>query len=137
VYVDVRTLPDQPLFPVMRELKGLVRSLDPQDSDFHSEVDFYATIPGSEVGMEAEVVKAVKQAHVTVHGQEPAKRLSQATADVSHFNRYGVQTMVYGPGGARMPENQEEIGECVLISNLVECAKVYALTALDLCNRPA
>ncbi|MBI2999849.1 MAG: hypothetical protein HYY46_15580, partial [Deltaproteobacteria bacterium] len=114
----------------------LVRSLDPEDSSFRSEVDYYATIPGSEVGMEAEVVQAVRQAHVTVHGQEPGKRLSQATADVSHFNRYGVQAMVYGPGGARAPDNQEEIGECVRIGNLVDCAKVYALTALELCNRP-
>jgi len=137
VYVDVRTLPDQPLFPVMRELKGLVRSLDPQDSDFHSEVDFYATIPGSEVGMEAEVVQAVKQAHVTVRGQEPGKRFSQATNDAAHLRRYGVQTLIYGPGDVKPPENQQEIGECVRIGNLVDCAKVYALTALDLCNRPA
>ncbi|MBI2360013.1 MAG: M20/M25/M40 family metallo-hydrolase [Deltaproteobacteria bacterium] len=137
VYVDVRTLPSQPLHPVMRELKDLVRSVDGKEEVHRSEVDFYATTPGTEIGVKAELVEAVRQAHITIHGQVPTTRVSQATADVSHFNRYGVQAMVYGPGGARMPEGQEEVGECVLIGNLVNCAKVYALAALDLCNRPA
>ena len=135
VYVDVRTLPEQPLFPVMRELRELVRSLDPQDSSFRSEVDYYATIPGSEIGMEAEVVQAVRQAHKAVHGEEPGRRFSQATNDAAHFRRYGVPSLIYGPGGARMPESQEEVGECVRIDNLVRCAKVYALTALEVCEK--
>ncbi|MBI2999848.1 MAG: M20/M25/M40 family metallo-hydrolase [Deltaproteobacteria bacterium] len=137
VYVDVRTLPSQPIYPVMRELKELVRSVDGKEEVHRSEVDFYATIPGSEIGMEAEIVQAVRQAHLAVHGKEPTARFSQATNDAAHLRRYGVPSLIYGPGGARMPDSQEEIGECVRIGNLVDCAKVYALSALDLCNRRA
>jgi acetylornithine deacetylase len=134
VYVDVRTLPSQPLVPVMRELRELVRSVDPSDKSYRSEVDFYATISGSEVNPEEEIVQAVKRAHKAVHGEEPGVRFSQATNDAAHFRRYGIPTLIYGPGGARMPDNAEELGECVRIDNLVNCTKVYALTALELCN---
>lgn len=86
VYVDVRTLPEQPLSPVMRELRELVRSLDGQDAAYKSEVDFYATIPGSEISPEEELVQAVRRAHQAVHGEEPGRRFSQATNDAAHPN---------------------------------------------------
>jgi acetylornithine deacetylase/succinyl-diaminopimelate desuccinylase-like protein len=99
-------------------------------------VDFYATISGSEIDPGEEIVQVVKRAHKTVHGEEPGVRFSQATNDAAHFRRYGIPTLIYGPGGARMPDNTEELGECVRIDNLVNCTKVYALAAIELCNRP-
>lgn len=136
VYVDVRTLPSQPLVPVMREIREVVRSVDPEDKSYRAEVDFYATISGSEIDPGEELVQLVKRAHKTLHGEEPGVRFSQATNDAAHFRRYGIPTLIYGPGGARMPDNTEELGECVRIDNLVNCTKVYALAAMDLCNRP-
>ncbi len=131
IFVDIRTLPTQPLVPVMKKLGAVVRSVQ---TDQPIEIDHYATIPGSDIAPDSPLVDTVRRAHVAVHGSEPGVRFSQATADAAHFRRYGIETLLYGPGGARMPDNVEQLGECVLIENLVDCAKVYALTAIEVCG---
>ncbi len=134
VYVDVRTAPDQPLISVKDELVPLVRALDPEDSRFRSEVEFYATIPGYEISSDAEIVQALQRAHGAVHGQAAACDYSRPVNDAVHLYRYGIQTVIYGPGGALRADGTEEVNEYVRIDNLVNCAKVYALTALEVCN---
>jgi acetylornithine deacetylase/succinyl-diaminopimelate desuccinylase-like protein len=134
IYVDVRTAPDQSLLPARSELVNLVRNLDLGDQDDAAEIEFYATIPGSEVDPQEEIVFALQRAYKAVHGQESSYRYSQATNDVTNFRRYGVPAVIYGPGGARMPDNKEALGECVRIENLVSCTKVYALIALEICR---
>jgi acetylornithine deacetylase len=131
IFVDVRTLPGQPLVPVMKKLRDVVQSVESAQT---IDVDYYATVPGSEISPDSHLVDIVRRSHVAVHGREPGVRYSQATADAAHFRRYGIETLLYGPGGARMPDNIEELGECVLIDNLVDCTKVYALAALELCG---
>lgn len=137
IYVDVRIAPDQPLISIRNDLLGLVRSFDPEDKRYRSEVDFYATIPGSEISTEAEIVRAVQHAHAAVTGQESPYRYSQAVNDAAHFNRYGIPSVIYGPGGARREDGTELMNEYVRIDNMVDCTKVYALTALEVCNSPA
>ncbi len=134
VFVDIRTAPNQSLLPVRGELVQLIRSLNLGDGDAAPDVEFYASIPGSEIDSGEEIVSTLQRAHKAVHGQEATYRYSQATNDVTHFRRYGVPAVIYGPGGARMPENKEELGECVRIENLVDCTRVYALAAVEIAN---
>jgi acetylornithine deacetylase/succinyl-diaminopimelate desuccinylase-like protein len=134
IYVDVRTAPNQSLIPVRNELVNLVRTADLGDKDEAAEIEFYATIPGSEVNPEEDIVLALQRAHKAIHGEDTSYRYSQATNDVTNFRRFGIPAVIYGPGGARMPDHKESLGEYVRIDNLVNCTKVYALAALDICG---
>jgi acetylornithine deacetylase len=49
LYVDVRTMPDQPLISVRDELAALVRSVQAEDPAFPIDVDCYASAPGFEM----------------------------------------------------------------------------------------
>ena len=54
------------------------------------------------------------------------------------MNRYGIQTITYGPAGHTKTTSygwNAEIGEHINIESLVNATKVYALAALDICSR--
>jgi acetylornithine deacetylase/succinyl-diaminopimelate desuccinylase-like protein len=134
IYVDVRTAPDQPLISVKNELIEFVHSLDTDDESYRSEVEFYATVPGFEISRDSDLVQAVQRAHTTIHSHPAPCRYSPAVDDGSHLTRYGIPTVIYGPGGKRRDGNEGPTNEYVFIDNLVDCAKVYALMALDICG---
>jgi acetylornithine deacetylase/succinyl-diaminopimelate desuccinylase-like protein len=134
IYVDVRTAPDQPLISVKNELIAFLRSLEPDTENSRTEVEFYASVPGFEISRDSELVKAVQRAHTTIHQQPAAYRYSPAVDDGSHLSRYGIPTVVYGPGGKRREISDGPKNEYVFIDNLVRCAEVYALIALEACK---
>ena len=137
IYVDVRTVPDQPLMSARDELVEVVRTLDPADERWRSEVEFYASIPGYEIEPDAEIVVALQRAHTGVNGAPAPYSYYHPLDDGSHFGRYGIPTVIYGPGGAARTDGEGPLNECVRIDNLVKCANVYALTALEVCNWPS
>jgi hypothetical protein len=69
------------------------------------------------------------------------------TSDGSRINAYGVPAITYGPGfGTHLVDPTETkageewdsptgIRRGVGITNMVNCTKVYAMAALDICNR--
>ena len=134
IYVDIRTAPDQPLISVKNELIAFLRSLDPDGERCRSEVEFYATVPGFEISRDSELVQLVQRAHSAIHRQPASYRYSPAVDDGSHLSRYGIPTVVYGPGGKRRENSDGPKNEYVFIDNLVRCAKVYALIALEACK---
>ncbi|MBI2999984.1 MAG: M20/M25/M40 family metallo-hydrolase [Deltaproteobacteria bacterium] len=134
IYVDVRTAPDQALISVKEDLVPLVRSFDPEDKRYRSEVEFYASIPGGEISLDEEIVQVVQDAHTAVHGHAASYRYSHPLNDGVHISRYGIPTVVYGPGGASRDDVVDPKNEYVRVENLVNCAKVYALVALEVCN---
>ncbi len=136
IYLDVRTAPDQPLITVKNELLSLVKSFDPEDPRYRSQVEFYVTIPGCEIRSEAEIVQAVQRAHISIHGKAAAYGYQRPVDHANHLNRYGIPTVIYGPGGPGRTDGRGPVNEHVRVDNLVNCAKVYALTALEVCNRP-
>ena len=69
------------------------------------------------------------------------------TSDGSRIAAYGVPAITYGPGSAPIwsirprPKRATEwdsptgVRRGVGITNMVNCTKVYAMAALDICNR--
>jgi acetylornithine deacetylase/succinyl-diaminopimelate desuccinylase-like protein len=132
----VRTAPEQSLISIKRELLPIVRSFDPEDIRYQSEIEFYVTIPGYEISSDAEIVQTLQGAHKAVHGKPAIHDYSRPVNDAVHLLRYGIPTVIYGPGGVLRDDGKEETNEYVHTANLVNCAKVYALTALGVCNWP-
>jgi acetylornithine deacetylase/succinyl-diaminopimelate desuccinylase-like protein len=122
------------LISVKNELIAFLRSFDPDTENSRTEVEFYASVPGFEISRDSELVKAVQRAHTTIHQQPAAYRYSPAVDDGSHLSRYGIPTVVYGPGGKRREISDGPKNEYVFIDNLVRCAEVYALIALEACK---
>jgi acetylornithine deacetylase/succinyl-diaminopimelate desuccinylase-like protein len=113
-------------------------------------VDLYLSTDGYEISKNEYVVKAVAQAHKTVFGTPVpyAKPIRYGiTSDGSRIAAYGVPVITYGPGfGTHLVDPTETrapaewdtpsgVRRGVGIENMVNCTKVYAAAALDICNR--
>ena len=60
---------------------------------------------------------------------------SYAGNDTCHLWKAGIPCVLNGPGGDRSLGGEADT--FVNVSEMVECAKTHALTALEVCNLPA
>ncbi len=129
IYVDVRTPPAQDPLAVKHSLEQLVRSLD-----FKGEVELYVHRRGYEAKGIEPLAESVERAHRRVVRQD-MKRVSGPRAsmwrDTNVFNEAGIPAANYGPGAGRGHGGIPAVS----MNDLVQAAKVYALTAMDICNQ--
>ena len=129
IYVDVRIPPNRTPLDVKRELEEEVKATGLSDEVFMFLSHMgYVSPPGYEV-----VAKAIKENHQRVF-QSPFNPPGQA--DTSMWNDSNVFWQVGMPGvkyGSR-PASGPRFPEAVDVSDLVDTAKVYALTCLDICG---
>ncbi len=130
IYVDVRVTPAQNPLDVREELQRLVGGLG-----LAGEVELYLYRPAYEAdaGKVAPLTAAITRAHEAVLGgtpPPPAPPFSSMWRDINCFNEMRIPSVTYGPGVSVGGGN---FG--MRIADLVTGAKLYALTALDLCNQ--
>ena len=138
VYLDIRT---KQLVPELkREIKQLLNGLKEEarneDPDFEADVDFYLSQPGAEVPEDHALVQAMERAHAEIN-QEPALKYHSAIdSDASVLTHFGIPAVNYGP---RPLDTSTRIGarEYQNVNDVVNAAKVFALSAIDICNRSA
>ena len=151
IYVIVKTLPGTAPLAIKRELEAVCEKVRRRESDILDvRVDLYLSTDGYEISKNEYVVKAVAQAHRTVFGKPVpySKPIRYGiTSDGSRIAAYGVPAITYGPGfGTHLIDPTETkapaewdtpsgVRRGVGIDNMVNCTKVYALAALDICNR--
>jgi acetylornithine deacetylase/succinyl-diaminopimelate desuccinylase-like protein len=130
IYVDVRTTPVQNPLDLREDLRRLVRG-----AGLSGEVELYTYRPAFEIDpRRAEpLVGAITRAHEAVMGGSPkpaAPPFSSMWRDINCFNEMRIPAVTYGPGVSVGG------GQFVMpISALVTGTRLYALTALDLCNQ--
>jgi acetylornithine deacetylase/succinyl-diaminopimelate desuccinylase-like protein len=130
IYVDVRVTPAQNPLDVREDLRSLLAGLG-----LDGEVELFVYRPA----YEADPVKvkpraaAITHAHQALLGGVPppaSPPFSSMWRDINCFNEMRIPALTYGPGVSvgggnfRMP-----------IDTLVTGARLYALTALELCNQ--
>jgi acetylornithine deacetylase/succinyl-diaminopimelate desuccinylase-like protein len=135
LYLDVRIIPGQSPLEVEAELTDLIRNLRKSDPEMEIEMELLVTDPATVIDEDELVVKAVKSAHQTVFEKPPEEIFHGAVSDAIHFNRYGISTLWYGPAGRTRPGIPEYGYGWQNIEDLIQCTRVYALAALDLCSR--
>jgi acetylornithine deacetylase/succinyl-diaminopimelate desuccinylase-like protein len=151
IFVIVKMLPGTPPLAIKRDLEQVcerVRKREPDILDVR--VDLYLTTPGYEISKSEYVVKAMERAHKTVFNKPvpyPKPIRYGITSDGSRYAQYGVPAITYGPGfGTHLVDPTDtKAGEewdspsgvrrGVGIQNMVNCTKVYAAAALDICNK--
>jgi acetylornithine deacetylase/succinyl-diaminopimelate desuccinylase-like protein len=130
LYVDVRITPAQNPLDVREELRDLVAGVG-----MAGEVELYTYRPGFEADPQkvAPLAEAITRAHQALLGTAPkpaSPPFSSMWRDINCFNEMRIPSITYGPGVSVGGGN---FG--MRISDLVLGARLYALTALDLCNQ--
>lgn len=130
IYVDVRITPVQNPLDVREELRRLVAS-----AGLAGEVELYVYRPAYEADPDkvAPLAGAITRAHQAVLGGTPkraAAPFSSMWRDINCFNEMRIPAITYGPG---ISVGGGNFG--MRIADLVTGTKLYALTALELCNQ--
>ncbi len=96
----------------------------------------WPTMPEFEVSLKEYVVQAVRKAHVEVRGDEPELMFKHGGTDAGWVQYMrGVTTAICGPGGLKGGTWTFTPPERVLISEVVDCTKIYALAGLDILTK--
>jgi acetylornithine deacetylase len=134
----VRYGPGQTPESVQADIEGVLDGLRRADPDFAAELrpnrgPHRLVMEPFEVAPDADIVRAVVDAHRTVLGAEPAVGAVAPYrfygTDAAHLARAGMLGLVYGPGGKynTMPDERVEIRD------LCAAARVYARTIVATC----
>ena len=150
LFVIVKTLPGTAPMTIQREIEAVCAKVVKKEKDIKTRVELYLSTDGYEISQNEYVVKAMEKAHREVFGKSveysPPKRYG-ITSDGSRIAQYGVPAITYGPGfGTHLVDPTETrapaewdtpsgLRRGVGIDNMVNCTKVYALAALDICSK--
>ena len=149
LYVIVKTLPGTPTMAIQRELEAVCAKVEAKEKDIKTRVELYLSTDGYEISKDQKVVKVMQQAHQEIFGkpvQDPMPKRYGITSDGSRIAAYGVPAITYGPGfGTHLIDptepqitewdNPSGIRRGVGIQNMINCTKVYALAALEVCSK--
>jgi acetylornithine deacetylase/succinyl-diaminopimelate desuccinylase-like protein len=150
IFVIVKTLPGAVPLAIKRDIEAVCEKVKKRESDILDiRVDLYLSTDGYEISKSEYVVKAIERAHKTVFGRPVpySKPIRYGiTSDGSRIAAYGVPAITYGPGfGTHLVDPTETkapaewdapsgVRRGVGIENMVNCTKVYAMAALEICN---
>lgn len=137
LYLDIRTVPGQSTEDIKRELRGVLD--EAADGGERASLTFYVNDPPTLLDADSPLVQAALRAHEEVTGEATAPVIRRPAADSTHFNRYGIPCVCYGPGGRMHPDAAKKglmhaVGEHVLVEDVVTAARVYLAAALAICG---
>lgn len=148
IMVDVHFVPGQTVDSIVADIRRVLDPLQAEDPELNYEIEIpppesfkgrrRLVMDPLDVPRDSDVVKTVARSHERVTGQPPRNigallPYSYSADDTCHLWNSGIPCVLYGPGVIRGSADEDD--SCVLISEMVECSKVLAITALDVCNR--
>ncbi len=143
IYVDVRILPGVTVQAVERQLRAFVDS-----QGLGAKVETYYARTGVIAENVDPLLDAVKAAHRTVIGGEPAQSLIEERSmwrDIIPYNEWKIPSLTYGPprrvltgeiDERRYSTSLDDGGKVkyFLRDDMIRAAKIYALIALQICG---
>jgi acetylornithine deacetylase len=145
--VDVHFVPGQTVDGIVADIRCALDPLRAEDPELRYEIEvpppaFFKgrrrlVMEPVDVPTDQPIVRTVARNHERVTGRPPATigallPMSYSAGDACWLWKAGVPSLYYGPAGGFMEQGPE--GSYILISEMVDCAKVLALTALDACG---
>ncbi len=129
ICVDVRIPPQVRPLTVQREAEHTLNKLG-----LDYELDVYKSLLGHEGKNVEPLVQSAEEVFQYLFGQkikpETPDRASIWT-DTNIYNELGIPAIKIGPRGRRISARNEEID----VEEMLKAAQIYALMALDICNR--
>jgi acetylornithine deacetylase/succinyl-diaminopimelate desuccinylase-like protein len=129
IYVDVRVPPPLSFTEVEKELQEAVHG-----AGFGGEVEMYMARKGYEGKNVEPLVEAIRKSHRAIRGRDcPPVTTPEISMwrDVNVFNEVGIPALTFGFPRKSEAGLKEKFVE---IDDLVDCAKMYALVAMDVCG---
>lgn len=130
LYVDLRFPPPRHPLDVKEELDRLLAD-ERARSGIEANLDIYVTDAWAELRGDEYIVDAIARAHRQVFNSEVERVVFAWSSDANVLTRHGIAAVNYGPAGGPGKETRGT----QYIPNLVACAKVYTLAALDICSK--
>jgi acetylornithine deacetylase/succinyl-diaminopimelate desuccinylase-like protein len=130
LFLDARVPPSMPMTEATASLRELVHDLRARFPEHGIDSEIYVTAPGAEIAEDHELIRALEESHEAVFGSRPERDVVRWFSDASVLSRYGIATVNYGTSSG-LPGAE---GENLKIAGLVDTAKVYALTAAQVCG---
>ena len=147
IIVDVHFLPGQTVDSIVADIRRVLDPLRAEDPLLSYEIEvpppeFFKgrrrlVMEPLDVPRDSEIVQAVARSHQEVTGQPPKAigavlPYSYTANDTCHLWNAGIPCLLYGPAVVRGGGDEDD--SCVMISDMVQCTKVLALTSLDVCD---
>ena len=128
---DRRFLPEEIFEDVRSEIRELLNSLARKNTDSKYTMEDLMIVHPTQTDPESELVQTVSASIERVLGFKPPLMASPGTYDQKHVNRIGEvrECIAYGPGILELAHQPDEY---VVIEDMVNAAKVMALTAIRL-----
>lgn len=128
--VDVRLVPGMTQESVVSKFNEVIEALKKEDPKFSASVEPFAYAPAAEIDESSTVLNAAKKATQVVVGYEPKLAAGYGTTDGAYLVHAGVPVICgFGPGDHKTSK-QHGADENVSIADLVNFAKIYALTLM-------
>lgn len=147
IIVDVHFVPGQTVEGIVADIRRVLDPLQAEDPGLSYQIEIpppesfkgrrRLVMDPLDVPTDSEIVQAVTRNHREVTG-EPPKAIgavlpfSYTANDTCHLWNAGIPCLLYGPAVVRGGDGEDD--SCVIISEMVQCTKVLALTALDVCG---
>ncbi|HEY3118087.1 MAG TPA: M20/M25/M40 family metallo-hydrolase [Chloroflexota bacterium] len=129
IYVDVRIPPQVRPVTVTYEVEQALAGLG-----IEYEVEPYKSLLGHEGKGVEPLVASLEEVYQHLFGEKLKPEVPQRASiwtDTNVYNELGIPAVKFGPRGRRIGPRAEELA----IADMVRAAQVYALVALDICNR--
>jgi len=130
LYLDVRLNPDTEPLAVQAEIEAILKKLE-----LKAEVKPFLYRRGFNAQGIEPLRDAVERAHQAVIGkpsEAPGTPECSMWRDINPYNELNIPSLTYGCGAGAGGGNV-----AFSVDDMVKAAKVYALTALEVCNTPA
>jgi succinyl-diaminopimelate desuccinylase len=129
IEVDRRMLPGEKKEEVLREIKGILDSLQSQDSLFQYRMEEIDFAEPSETRPEEEIIRMGVEAIQEVMGEKPKIQGFSGFTDARFYiNQFHIPTLIFGPGGM---DQSHTTDESVEVNTLVQGAHIYGLILLN------
>jgi succinyl-diaminopimelate desuccinylase len=126
-YVDIRTTLSQDHDTLRERLRSILGELASADPDFRAEIDFIEDRPVVGIERDEPIARVSAAAFRDITGREPTWNGVPGATDGTFLSAWKhIPCLVNGPGPRHMPHQTDEY---VPIEEMVECARVYVLTA--------
>lgn len=130
--LDIRTVPGQDHNELKQQMLDIYDRLAKDDPDFKATLDIIEERPWTSTPKDAEITKVVYQAVEEVTGKEPVWQGVPGATDGTFLHvMKGIPVIVIGAGNTYIPHHADEY---VDIPELIETAKIYALTSMYFLN---
>jgi acetylornithine deacetylase/succinyl-diaminopimelate desuccinylase-like protein len=130
LYVDVRFPPQFHPLDIRNELRGVLEKLK-REEGISADLEIYLTDEWSQVSEDEYVSRSIKKAHENVFHNPAETVYFSWSSDANILTRHGIVAVNYGPSGGPGKETRGTM----YLPNLISCAKVYTLSAMDICSK--